>query len=40
MNFLFMLNFNQFVEMPRQHGKTIAALVRYLWVYNFGTSNS
>lgn len=40
MNFLFMLNFNQFVEMPRQHGKTTAALCRYLWVYNFGTSNS
>ena len=40
MNFLFILNFNQFVEMPRQHGKTTAALVRYLWVYNFGTSNS
>ena len=40
MNFLFILNFNQFVEMPRQHGKTIGALCRYLWVYNFGTSNS
>lgn len=40
MNFLFMLNFSQFVEMPRQHGKTVAALARYLWVYNFGTSNS
>lgn len=40
MNFLFVLNFNQFVEMPRQHGKTIAAICRYLWVYNFGTSNS
>lgn len=40
MNFLFVLNFNQFVEMPRQHGKTTAALCRYLWVYNFGTSNS
>lgn len=40
MNFLFTLNFNQFVEMPRQHGKTTAALCRYLWVYNFGTSNS
>lgn len=40
MNFLFTLNFNQFVEMPRQRGKTTAALVRYLWVYNFGTSNS
>lgn len=40
MNFLFVLNFNMFVEMPRQHGKTIAAACRYLWVYNFGTSNS
>lgn len=40
MNFLFVLNFNQFVEMPRQHGKTTAALCRYLWCYNFGTSNS
>ena len=40
MNFLFVLNFNMFVEMPRQHGKTTAALVRYLWTYNFGTSNS
>ena len=40
MNFLFMLNFDMFVEMPRQHGKTVAALSRYLWVYNFGTSNS
>jgi len=26
--------------MPRQHGKTIAAVCRYLWIYNFGTSNS
>lgn len=40
MNFLFILNFNQFVEMPRQHGKTIGALCRYLWVYNFGSTNS
>lgn len=40
MNFLFVLNFNMFVEMPRQHGKTIAAVCRYLWVYNFGSSNS
>ena len=40
MNYLFVLNADQFVEMPRQHGKTTAALVRYLWVYNFGTSNS
>lgn len=40
MNFLFILNYNQFVELPRQHGKTTAALCRYLWVFNFGTSNS
>jgi hypothetical protein len=40
MNFLFTLNFNQYVELPRQHGKTVAAICRYLWVYNFGTSNS
>ena len=40
MNFLFILNFNQYVELPRQHGKTIGAVCRYLWVYNFGTTNS
>ena len=40
MNFLFILNFNMFVELPRQHGKTTTALCRYLWVYNFGTTNS
>ena len=40
LNFLFILNFNAFLELPRQNGKTIAALCRYLWVYNFGTSNS
>ena len=40
MNFLFSLNFNVFGIMPRQHGKTICAVCRYLWVYNFGTTNS
>ena len=40
MNFLFIINFNMFVEAPRQMGKTTAALIRYLWVYNFGSSNS
>ena len=40
MNFLFCLNCNMYVELPRQFGKTTAALFRYLWVYNFGTSNS
>jgi hypothetical protein len=40
MNFLFCLNFSMYVELPRQFGKTTTALARYLWVYNFGTSNS
>lgn len=40
MNFLYVLNYNQFVEMPRQFGKTIGALCRYLWCYQFGTTNS
>ena len=40
MNFLFVLNYNMFVEMPRQHGKTVAAQCRYLWCYQFGTTNS
>lgn len=40
MNFLFVLNKNIFLELPRQHGKTVSALCRYLWVFNFGTSNS
>lgn len=40
LNFLFIMNYNVFVEMPRQHGKTVAAVCRYLWCYNFGTSNS
>ena len=39
-NFLYTLNYNMFVELPRQHGKTTAALCRYLWCYNFGTTNS
>lgn len=40
MNFGFMLNWNMFVEFPRQHGKTIGACIWYLWLYNFGTTNS
>lgn len=40
MNFLFVMNYNMFVEMPRQHGKTVAAECRYLWCYQFGTTNS
>lgn len=40
MNYMFILNFNLFVELPRQHGKTTTALCRYLWDYQFGTTNS
>jgi hypothetical protein len=40
MNFLFILNFNQYVTLGRQMGKSIAAICRYLWCYQFGTSNS
>ena len=40
MNFGFILNWNMFVEIPRQHGKTISACCWYLWVFLFGTTNS
>lgn len=40
MNYLFTGNFSQFIEMPRQFGKTIGAVVRYLYVFLFGTTNS
>ena len=40
MNYLFTLNYNMFVELPRQFGKTVGAVSRYLWVYQFGSSNS
>lgn len=40
MNFLLIYNINIFLELPRQQGKTISALCWYLWVFNFGTSNS
>ena len=40
MNFLFTLNYNMFVELPRQHFKTMSALCRYLWTFNFATTNS
>ena len=39
-NFCFLLNWNIFLELPRQHGKTISAICWYLWVFNFGTTNS
>ncbi len=40
LNFGFMLNWNMFLELPRQQGKTISALCRYLWEFNFGSTNS
>lgn len=40
MNFMFILNASVYFELSRQCGKTICSLCRYLWVYNFGTSNS
>jgi len=40
MNYCMMYNLNIFMELPRQQGKTISAVCRYLWIYNFGTNNS
>ena len=39
-NWLSMLNLNTFYELPRQVGKTMSVMVRYLYIYNFGTTNS
>lgn len=38
--FGFMNNWNMFLELPRQFGKTTSALCWYLWVFNFGTTNT
>lgn len=40
MNFCMILNLNTFTELCRQTGKTVAVLVRLLWVFLFGTTNS
>lgn len=40
LNFGFLNNWNMFAEFPRQHGKTVAALAWYLWLFLFGTQNS
>lgn len=40
MNYLFINNYDQFVDLPRQHFKTVSALIWYLWVFNFGSSNT
>lgn len=39
-NFCALLNINTFLELPRQQGKTISAAIRYLYLFNFGTSFS
>lgn len=40
MNYGFTLNWNMYVEFPRQNFKSISAVARLLWEFNFGTSNS
>lgn len=40
MNYLFVYNYDMFVELPRQHFKTISAITWYLWTFNFGSSNT
>lgn len=40
LNFGFLMNWNMFLELPRQHYKTISSICWYLWCYNFGTTNS
>ena len=37
---LFLLDFSQYVEWPRQHYKTWSTLAWYLWLYNFNSTNS
>ena len=40
LNFCQCLNLNVFYEAPRQQGKTVSAAIRYLYIYNFGTTNA
>lgn len=40
LNFCQCLNLNVFYEAPRQQGKTVSSAIRYLYIYNFGTTNS
>jgi hypothetical protein len=40
MSYLMLLNYNVYVVLPRQFGKTTTALAFYLWLYNFKTTNS
>lgn len=40
LNFCMVNNINVFLEQPRQTGKTISTICWYLWLFNWGTSNS
>ena len=40
LNYCLIYNYNVFIELPRQHGKTIGIVIRLLWVFIFGTTNS
>lgn len=40
LNFCQCINLNVFYEAPRQQGKTVSAAIRYLYIFNFGTTNS
>lgn len=40
LNFCLIYNYNVFIELPRQHGKTISIDIRILWEFLFGTTNS
>ncbi len=40
MNYCFLNDINSYTELPRQNYKSISTVVWYLWLYNFGTSNS
>ena len=40
LNFCQCLNLNIFYEAPRQQGKTVSSAIRFLYIYNFGTTNS
>jgi len=40
LSFCLLLNLNIFFELPRQQGKSIAAIIWYLYVYNFATANA
>lgn len=40
LNFCLIRNYNIFLELPRQFGKTISICCRILWVFLYGTTNS